>query len=77
MRDLTDQEILEFVKENLVIVRYGEVAALSGIRCIVHGNIDGYVGGSITGYVGGDIHDNIFGHVGGSVHGNVYGNVGL
>ena len=85
-RKITDEEILDFVRENLVIdkddngnVGIKEVlCSIDGhlfgdVRGDVSGNVKGYITGSVYGFVGGNVCGNVVGDVYGKVLGKVHG----
>lgn len=82
--EISDKEILDFVKENITIVKdmTGHIEiekVLCSIIGDVRGDVDGNVCGDVIGDVCGDVRGNIcgdvIGDVGGSVIGAVFGDV--
>lgn len=74
---LTNAEILEFVRDNLLIDKdENNCYILKDVYCRVdgnvHGDVNGYVFGSVKGSVAGDIYCNVHG----SVKGDIWDNLG-
>jgi len=75
-RKITDEEILDFVRENLVIDKddNGNIV-IKEVLCSIIGDVGGHVYGNVGGHVGGDVAGDVCGHVGGDVAGDVCGDV--
>ena len=76
MSSLTDEEILDFVRENLTLDKDENGSyKLKEILCPVYGDVLGDVEGDVVGDVEGSILGDVAGNVGGNVGGAVEGNV--
>jgi len=73
---LTDKEILDFVKENITIVKdmTGHIE-IKEVLCSIIGNVGGHVCGNVYGDVRGSVCGHVYGNVRGDVCGDVGGNV--
>ena len=76
MSSLTDEEILDFVRENLVIDKddNGNVV-IKEVLCSIDGHLFGDVKGDVQGTVGGDVGGDVCGNVVWDVYGKVLGKV--
>jgi len=74
--EISDKEILDFVKENITIVKdmAGHIE-IKGVLCSIIGNVHGDVNGNVGGNVHGDVNGNVHGDVDGHVYGDVVGDV--
>jgi len=75
-RKITDEEILDFVRENLVIDKddNGNVV-IKEVLCSIDGHLFGDVKGDVRGSVKGDVCGDVCGDVRGNVVWDVYGKV--
>jgi hypothetical protein len=75
-RKITDEEILDFVRENLVIDKddNGNVG-IKEVLCSIDGHLFGDVKGDVRGNVIGDVWEDVKGSVLGDVRGDVLGDV--
>ena len=75
-RKITDEEILDFVRENLVIDKddNGNVV-IKEVLCSIDGHLFGDVKGDVHGTVGGDVGGDVCGNVVWDVYGKVLGKV--
>ena len=76
-KKITDEEILDFVRKNLVIDKddNGNVG-IKEVLCSIDGHLFGDVRGDVRGNVRGTVYGDVYRHVGGNVGGNVGGHVG-
>ena len=68
--EISDKEILDFVKENITIVKdmAGHIE-IKGVLCSIIGNVHGDVNGNVHG----DVDGHVYGDVVGDVVGDVWG----
>ena len=75
-KKITDEEILDFVRENLVIDKddNGNVG-IKEVLCSIDGHLFGDVKGDVQGTVGGDVGGDVCGNVVLDVYGKVLGKI--